>query len=101
LAPASSCFLPIFWKTSVELGDALNIGSGGRTEKKRKEERGKSKEKRGKSKEERGKRKEERARTEAEEKRKEERVKSKGQGYPINRDLRFATTGRAKDQGAK
>jgi len=94
LAPASSCFLPIFWKTSVELGDALNIGSGGRTEKKRKK-------KRGKSKEERGKRKEERARTEAEEKRKEERVKSKGQGYPINRDLRFATTGRAKDQGAK
>jgi len=81
LAPASSCFLPIFWKTSVELGDALNIGSGGRTEKKRKEERVK--------------RKEERA------KRKEERVKSKGQGYPINRDLRFATTGRAKDQGAK
>jgi len=74
LAPASSCFLPIFWKTSVELGDALNIGSGGRTEKKRKEERAK---------------------------RKEERVKSKGQGYPINRDLRFATTGRAKDQGAK
>ena len=67
-------------------------------EPKKKEKR---KEKRGKSKEERAKSKEERARTEAEEKRKEERVKSKGQGYPINRDLRFATTGRAKDQGAK
>ncbi|MDH3875644.1 MAG: hypothetical protein OET07_16005 [Desulfobacteraceae bacterium] len=55
MAPASSCFLPIFWKTSVELGDALNIGSGGRTEKKRKEERVKRKEERGKRKEQRGK----------------------------------------------
>jgi len=67
LAPASSCFLPIFWKTSVELGDALNIGSGGRTEKKRKEERAKRKEERVKRKgqgqkpKKKGKRKESRA----------------------------------------
>ena len=35
---------------------------------------------------------------ETEEKRKEERVKGRDQGSPINRDLRFATTG--KDRGS-